>query len=650
MKQNMSRKMKADPFKELTWDDLREWAGTKILSRGRSYQRGRCVRELARTSSGGLIAWVSGSARYATRVQHQKDGLEADCTCPYGGTCKHAVAVVIEYLEQVKRGTDIPLVSEEDVRLSILQSDGDEEMGFEGDEGEDDEEYEKVEKKSRKACSESLQDFLQQQNKTQLISLVSDLANAYPVVREALQDRYDLSKGTVKKLVKAVRNEIRELSAEPGWMNHWNNEGYIPDYSRVKERLEALLAQGYADEVVSLGKELLEAGTRQVEMSHDEGETAEEISASMEVVFRALSQSSLSPIKQMLWAVEAELQDGYELCQGVELFWKKAKYSKTDWNRLANELISRLDSFSVPKSEDSFSRNYRRDHLTDWLIQALEKANRHKEIIPLCEREAEKTGSYVRLVKYLINAKRKEEAERWINKGIEATQNKLPGIASELRTLLREIWKKESNWSKVAALRVEEFFRYPSLHTFTNLEKAAKKVKMWPEARSAAMQYLENGKLPWGNPSWPLPKTGLLHESDRRQHSFPLIDALIDIAIAEKHPDEVVRWYDRRKGQKSGWWGSESQDDEVATAIADHYPDRALSIWRNVAEKQVALTQPKAYEVAAQYLRKAHRLSKKLGKVKEWQEYLANLRQGNVRKKRFLEVLDSLTGRKIVGG
>lgn len=28
-------------FKELTWNDIHEWAGTTIVSRGRSYQRNR---------------------------------------------------------------------------------------------------------------------------------------------------------------------------------------------------------------------------------------------------------------------------------------------------------------------------------------------------------------------------------------------------------------------------------------------------------------------------------------------------------------------------------------------------------------------------------------------------------------------------------
>ena len=80
----------------------------------------------------------------------------------------------------------------------------------------------------------------------------------------------------------------------------------------------------------------------------------------------------------------------------------------------------------------------------------------------------------------------------------------------------------------------------------------------------------------------------------------------------------------------------------------DRYPERALAIWKELAEKQIALTKPKAYGVAAGYLRKVQRVLKDLGKEKEWQSYLAELRRTNARKRRLLEILDTLSGRRII--
>jgi uncharacterized Zn finger protein len=645
-----------DRFAELTWNDLQEWAGSSTLSRGRSYQRNRQVQELVCTPSGSLLAWVQGTQRYATQVEITGEGLTSSCTCPVGYSCKHAVATVLEYLEHLKHQINVPTVTESDRRLALLQEDRPGEAWSDEDEEEIAEIIHHTPQKHAKRSTAALHSYLEQQTKTQLIALMEGLAESYPDVRESLLDRRDLSMGSVKELVKQARQEIDHLSAEPGWRNDWDEAGYTPDYSRVRDRLQALLDKGHVDEVIGLGKHLLEAGTRQVEMSHDEGETAEAISSCLNVVFGALSQSSLAPAEQMLWAVEAELDDEYDLCQGAEQFWEQ-EYTPADWNILAEKLTQRLRHFKSTRGEDRFLGNYRRDRLTDWLIYALEHAGQHEAIIPLCEREAEETGSYVRLVNYLKAANRWEEAEQWIHKGIHATQKHLPGIANELRTALRDIREKEDDWPRVAAMRADDFFQHPTLPAFQELQKAAERAGVWPAVRPGVMHYLETGKLPQPSqrvakdrsiPPWPLPESGLTDNADSRHLRFPIIDTLIAIAMAEKRPDEILRWYDQRKPGVGGWgWGG-IHDDQIAEAIVQRYPERALDIWKKLAEAYIAQTQTRAYEQASGYLRKLRDLLKKLGRAREWQSYLTDLRQVNVRKRRLLELLDDLEGRRII--
>ncbi len=662
------KRAKTDPFEDLTWGDLEEWAGAAIVSRGRSYQRGRRVQNLARSGSGGLVAWVLGTHRYATVVEAKDGNLTSFCTCPYGGTCKHAVAVVLEYLECLKQKREVPTVAERDRRLKLLDESRQEEDAWDEEESWDeegeDEEYDEdgededtvrtAPRRAKKVAADTLSTFLEQQSKEQLVTLLKEQAKRHPTVRQDLQDRRNLSSGAVKKLVKAVREEINELDSEPDWDDDWGGGGSSGDYARMRERLEALLAAGHTDEVVSLGEELLEAGTRRVETTDDEGETAEEIASCMDLVFRALPQSSLSPAEQMLWAMDAELDDQYELCRGAEAFWKQ-NHPAADWNIVAEKLAQRLKQYKATKGEDSFSRSYRRDHLSDRLIEALENAGRHEEIIPLCEREAEETGSYLRLVNYLKKAKRWEEAEQWIHKGIKATQKKWPGIASELRTALREMREREKDWLRVAAFHAEDFFQQPGLHTFQELQKAAERAGVWSAVRAAAMHYLETGKLPQkakeqGIPPWPLPETGLPALAERQKLPAPMTETLIDIAIAEKRPDEVLRWYDQRKPRSTVWGYGWFDDDRIALAVADAYPDRAIVIWKKMAESQIALTQVRAYDTAAGYLRKLQRVLKKLDREQDWKSYLAALRQANIRKPRLVEILDGLTGRRIIEG
>jgi uncharacterized Zn finger protein len=640
---------KMDLFERLDWDDLEQWAGSRILSRGQGYQRSHRVKELVQTQTGALVAWVYGGQKYATEVDFENEELISVCTCPYGDNCKHAVAVVLEYLDQLKKNREVPQIIEQDQRIGLLQGFTDEDnRDVDDEEGEEADTIHLVSSKSDKSPLPNLKGFLEEQTKGQLITLLADLSERYPSVCKDLQDRQNLLKGSYKRVMSAVRKEIHELSSRPAWRNHWNNEGYVPDYSRVKNQLESLLANGYADEVIGLGKELLEAGIKQVETSNDEGETGIEISSCLDIVFLALPRSSLSVVEQMLWVIDAELKDHYDLCYGSESFWENEQKA-SDWSVVADKLIQRLSEFKTAKDDDNFSKDYQRDRLSDWTIQALENAGRHEEIIPICEQEAVKTGSYPRLVEALRKAKRYEEAKQWIFRGVRAIGKKWPGIAKQLKDTLREMTEREGDWLKVVAFRTEDFLQSPSLHTFQDMKKAAEKAKVWPEIRAAALLYLETGKLPPSDTSWPLPETGVKENRESRKNEFPMTDVLIDIAIEEKRVDDVLRWYDQLKSKKQIFWGGDGfQEDKVAEAIVNLYPDRAITIWKNLAEKQIALTQPKAYETAAVYLRKVHNSLKKLGKESEWKDYLLQLRQTNARKSKLIEILSRLEGRRIL--
>lgn len=65
--------------------------GEKIVNRGKNYVKH--VDQLARTEDNTLVAWVTGTERYATSVRIDNDGsLDDFCTCPYSwGPRKHSV-------------------------------------------------------------------------------------------------------------------------------------------------------------------------------------------------------------------------------------------------------------------------------------------------------------------------------------------------------------------------------------------------------------------------------------------------------------------------------------------------------------------------------------------------------------------------------
>jgi len=191
------KKERADPFADLTWDDLEQWAGRQIVSRGQRYQQQGRVSELARTGDGGLIAWVSGTRQYATKVVMEEEGLpDSVCTCPYGVNCKHGVAVVLEYLEQIGEDRRIPKAGANDDRLVLVEDRG-------GGETPDEEEVGLPE-----PVRMQIEPFLQGKSKAQLVELLLDLA-------EQLSRRRDSCVLLRRRLLRIVRRPATRSTSGP---------------------------------------------------------------------------------------------------------------------------------------------------------------------------------------------------------------------------------------------------------------------------------------------------------------------------------------------------------------------------------------------------------------------------------------------------
>ncbi len=639
--------MEKDPFADLTWEDLEDWAGTTIVSRGRTYQRNSSVSDLGITPEGALIAYVLGSVRYVTQVAIQDGDLTSECTCPYWANCKHAVAVVLEYLMCLKNDVAVPQIPQTDPRLDKLretETTGEEywdpELGMSID-------VEEQLEAEQQQNTGPLLAYLEKQTKAQLVELLDELTDAFPDVREFLEDRRKVRSGSASTLLKAIRQEIADIREEPDW-DEYEREYQPMSFNRLKTYLQALLIAGHADEAIPLGKELINAVNFALDNYDIEGDIIDEVPACMEIVIRALPASSLSSSEKLIWAVDLELADSYELCYDIlENIWNNTN-KKSDWRELADELQKRL----AVKQTDKYLRN----QLTGWLIAALEQTGREDEIIPLREREAEITGDYIQLIDLLIEEKHYEDAENWCQKAIANTDSNHLGTISDIEDRLRTIREKTGDHLSAATFYADDFFSNPSLHTFQELCEAAQKAKVGPAVEAWARYFLETGHLPRtkgrkrkGEPNdkWPLPKTEFQKDIDASEG--PMIHLLIELAIAEKKPTEVLKWYDLKEPTTNYSWGyMYTSSLNVAQAIKEKYPDRAIEIWKEQAESAISRVEVSGYQEAGTYLREVRDTLKRFNREKEWEAYLNELRDQNKRRPRCLEVLNGLAGKRII--
>lgn len=704
-RKSSTAKTRRDPGKvwtSLTWDDVEQWSGGRSVTRGRTYQRNGRVKELAATEDGRLLATVSGGARYVVSVWREpankaRGSIESKCTCPVGYSgCKHAVAVVAAYLQALADEEVVPLAEENDPRWARLEGSKDEfedELTDprEADEEEYEEEYEKdhgktealpkkkmkgtASRRTRAEWDEMIREHVHGKSGEELAEFVCSLVERFPELREEIQERIALGEGDVGRLLAQARHELLDLTSQIAWRNSWNDEGYTPDYSRLKHRLERLTELGHADAIVELGPEIIRRGMAQVEESHDEGETAMELADCLLVVFDAVEKSSLSGSQKILFAIDACLQDGYDVMDEAVGVIFDAKRPKTQWSSVADELSRRLKK--TAKNTDEFSYRYGRGQLSSWLLTALGNAGRDDELLAVYETEARATGSFERLVTFLIAERKYEDAQRWAEEGIEKTCEKLPGIASSLAGKLCEVARLRRKWDVVAAHVAWCFFDRPSADTFKELVKRATTAKCGKPVRAAAIHFLETGESPVQrvvitkgkgkgqrtlrvDPAWPLPVPEYLvplMSRDRPVYARagPHYNVLLDMAIAAKKPDKVLHWYDKVQagakpfsGSRGGRWRDGSTAGRVAKAVAKSHPERTLEIYRTELNSHLPHANMSDYESTAAYLELMRPIMKSLECDKEWGELVAEIREKYSNRPRFMEILDSLEGRSIV--
>ena len=710
-------------WSSLTWEDVDRWAGSRCVSRGRAYQRQGRVTDLVLREDGRLLATVMGGNRYVTSVwlapgRGQPRKLESTCTCPVGfDGCKHAVAVVMAFLELLGDRKEVPVATSDDPRWAKL-SKHDAELDQLGEEPEDefteelDDECDYAppevlggpavvdglrrttsvtksprasgglgsNRRSRNEWDEKIRLYIREKSREELAELVCTFVERFRELRGEFQERIALADGDVDRLVNQTRRDLNTVTAEVGWRNDWNGEGHTPSYAGVKHKIERLVDAGHYDHVVTLGAELLRRGMRQIEQSHDEGETATEISDCLPFVFDALARSSRPVPDKILYAIDAHLQDEFDVIGETADAILGAQWQRADWSVVADRLVGRLKDTTRSKNVDDFTRNYRRDRVSNWLLTALEHAGRSDELPGVYVAEARTTGSYQRLVGYLLSQGQLEDAERWAREGIEKTRVKWPGIASDLIKTLCELARRRKEWNVVAAHAARDFFERPGVVAFRELVAAAEKAKCGERVRAAALEFLESGQWPTRLPedragrregavdsAWPLPTldylapcpepgTGARSGVAVRSAVRPYYDVLLQMAIADKRPNDALHWYDKMvaSGKQSsglGGWGVHSYSsfsDEVAEAVASTHPERALDIYRRGLDAHLEQANISAYERCAVYLGKMRPILTSLGRDKEWTHLLADVRQNYRNRPRFMEILDKLEGRTIL--
>jgi uncharacterized Zn finger protein len=568
--------------------------------------------------------------------------------------CKHAVAVILGYQSLIDEHKDIPELAEEDLRWNDYEElfPDDESDAFLPDTAPEPvpalTRGGKRKQARRESADARLDRYLATLEKGDLVGILRTLAGEIPAVRQDLSDRQSVAESDASEVFRSLTADINRISRMDAWSNPWNNESSIPDYSPVRKRMQILLTMGKYGDILQAGTLLFKKGADQVAGSEDNGETAGEIEQCMDLVFSALSKASLPAHERILYAIHADLNDEYDLCAGAEVFLT-GTFPAAEWGIAADQLIRELREPQAAAGHGTSVLEFRRDRLCDWIVAALDHAGRKTEATDLCIAEADRTKNYQRLVRRLMAAGRTDDAISWMRRGIQQTMLKSPGIAAELRDSLCEQLERGGELDQVVAIRAGGFLESPDLKTWRRLRGSAQAAGMWERLEPEMRGCLERGGIPRKRRGGPegtgplsgiLPDTGLFPPLKAPVRERPLYSLLIEIAMDENRPEEVLAWYDRFRAVSRDEPFLSVDHDRIAGFIAGKFPDRALTIWKERAMRMAKEGKPRSYEAVAHYLEKIYRLLKTLGRTDEFAAFIAALRADHARKKRLLAILD----------
>jgi len=150
--------------------------------------------------------------------------------------------------------------------------------------------------------------YLEKLSKKELIEFILEIAGKHPQVKKKLSDRTNIATGNITRITTAIRKDIEAL--EPSGYSY--DDFSSDDFAPIHERLARLLDTGHPDEVVELGVDFIKIAPRRYEYDHsDDWGISCGIENCLEVIVKALTLSSLSPAEQLVWYIDAVMDDDY---------------------------------------------------------------------------------------------------------------------------------------------------------------------------------------------------------------------------------------------------------------------------------------------------------------------------------------------------
>jgi len=176
---------------------------------------------------------------------------------------------------------------------------------------------------------------------------------------------------------------------------------------------------------------------------------------------------------------------------------------------------------------------------------------------------------------------------------------------------LQKYYRDRGNHAAELEMAETLFRTQPFLKRYQELRDLSGRLDRWEDLRRELLAFLEQAR-----------NTSLLIQ-------IALDEGDIDQALQRLQGTAKKDGYGHTYSDRSGYYGYSDVAFEVARAAEESRPHTAIELYRQFAERLIAMRDRKRYELACTYLVKVRALYEKLGEGEAWTSYVTALREQN---------------------
>ncbi|NWF68873.1 MAG: SWIM zinc finger family protein [Chloroflexi bacterium] len=579
---------------KLTVQQVRQRAGDQNFARGQNYYYDDAIYNTVQRGNQ-IEALCQGSADEPYRVKAVIDDsgiASTSCTCPYdyGGDCKHIVALLLTYVSNPEKFTQVPKVK----------------------------------------------DVLRERSRDELIVLIQRMVERHPDLEPLLEMPLPRKKQAKTPInVDTFRQQIHKvLKRAP---RGWNDSGLFDTMQSIINSAESFSKAGdwrSASSIYSVVLEEVIAETNAFFMHDDDGQLYEALDEVISALYECLEHLAADAQQRpylfktllavCLWdntegrgadlAVDAPEMilrlvqpEDIPALRAQVLAAKPAlqRLYGNSWDFYA-EFLADLDMLDHV-DPDIVLQRLREDERYEILFEKLLAFGRADEAVTVLEEHIDGTYERMRLLPALVAAGREDDALRLGRATI------LKRYDDEMMAWLIERYQARGDLNTVFELQQQRMDRNPSSLNYQGLKAAASTLGQWDAVRSQIINKLTQAQN---------------------------FNMLARIYLIDEQWDLAWSTLEQVDPKQSTWYAGPALDLEVAEASRHARPEKAIPVYLKHAEAQIAVRKREHYQMAASYLAIVRDLYKQTGETAAWKKVIARFRDEYRRLPALQEELD----------